>query len=799
MHALRALIRSPGFTLISIVTLALGIGLNTAMFSVINTLLLAPPPFRDPDNLFIVLRTTSQERQGGHAPASVEELARESAPFTQLAAYRYWGYTLSERNRPAEVVNVLRVSSNFFNVLGVTPELGRSFLPEEDTPGRNNVVMLSHSFWLSRFSGDPAIVGRTIRLDGGSIEVVGVLPESAAAPTIFGPINIFRPRGLTADEKANWTDYSYSVFGRYSPQIGAAQTRARFSALASRMAADHPKELADTGLRIDSLQSTTMDTTSRQITFMLLGLSGFVLLIACANLANLLLARAITRSREFAIRAAIGASRAQMIRPIVAECALLAAGGGALGILISRWTVDWVAREVGGELPPVNFALDWRVLLFAAAVSLATAIFFGVAPALLVVRVPVNETLKSATRGTSGSRSHNRYRQVLIAGQFALALVLLAGAVFFVRGLDNLISSPSGWDPAPLLHGNVSLPTGVYTTPARMMAFYTQLEHRLAAVPGVESVSVSYSIPLYTFPSQRAYAVEGHPPPVPNHEPVALVNGVTSGYFATLGTRVLQGRAFAATDRIDSQQVVIINRSMARDLFPNEDPIGRRLSPVGEREQRWLTIVGVVDDVRSMNITPPPTRFQLYLPLTQETWGFVSVTARTSRPAKMLMEPFRRAVTELDPEMPLLNLMPVPERISRNMRSLRLINQLLVGFASLGLFLAALGIYGVITRLVVQRTGEIGIRMALGAQAGDVVRMILGTGLRMVIFGAALGLLGALVLARFLAGAMPGLATSNLAAIAFAAGALGSIALLSCYIPAKRAAKVDPLIALRSE
>jgi predicted permease len=799
MHALRALIRSPGFTLISVLTLALGIGLNTAMFSLIDTLLLAPPPFRDPDDLFVVYRTTSHEREGGFAPASVEEITRGSASFAQLAAYRYWSYTLTEPNRPAEQIEALRVSSNFFAILGVTPEFGRAFLPEEDEPGRNDVVILSHSFWLSRYSGDASIVGRTIRLDGASVVVAGILPESAASPTIFGPMDVFRPRGLTGEEKTNWTDLRYSILGRYRAEAGTAQTKARFAALALRMAADHPKELADTGLRIDSLQSTTMDATSRQITFMLLGLSGFVLLIACANLANLLLARAITRAREYAIRAAIGASRLQMIKPIVAECALLALAGGSLGILISRWTVDWVSRGVSGDLPPLQFALDWRVLIFAIAISLATGIFFGVAPALLVLRVPVNETLKSATRGSSGGRSHRLYRQVLIAGQFALALVLLAGAVFFVRGMDKLISSPSGWDPAPLLCGNVSLPKGVYATPERMMAFYTQLEQRLAAVPGVESVALSYNIPLYSFPSQRPYAVEGHPPPVPNHEPVAFVNGVTPGYFATFRTRILQGRAFDATDRIDSPPVAIINRSMARALFPSEDPVGRRLSPVGENAQRWLTIVGVAEDVRFMDIAPPPTRFQLYIPLTQETWGYVSVAARTSQPAKTLMEPFQRAVAELDPEMPVLDLMPVPALIARNMRSLKLINELLVGFASLGLFLAALGIYGVITHLVAQQTGEIGIRMALGAQVGDVVRLILGTGLRMVALGAALGLLGALALARFLAGAMPGLATSNLTAIAFAAASLGAMALLACYIPARRASKIDPLIALRSE
>ena len=789
-HAYRSLTRTPSFTAVAIVTLALGIGLNTSMFSLINTLLLQPLNFPESHNLYLVQRTIAQQA-GSHSPAAVGEIKRNSAEFAQLAVFRNWGFTLSEPNHPAEVVNSHRVSANYFTVLGVKPELGRGFLPDEDQPGRNNVVILSHAFWLFRFAGDRSVIGRTVRLDGGSAEIVGVLPESAAAPTIFGPMQLYRPLGLTNEEKANWTDNAYDLIGRYRSDVPAAQTKAMLATLA----ADHPKETSGSGLRIISLQSSAMGDTGKKLVFMLLGLSGFVLLIACANLANLLLARAISHAREFAIRAALGASRAQLIKPLAIECLLLSLAGGGGGLIVSNWTSDWMSDRVSPMAP----ALDWRVLAFAFGISLATGLFFGMAPAWLVSRVRVNQTLKSGTRGSTGDRSQHRFRQVLIVGQFALALVLLTGAAFFVRGVNQLLHSPAGWDPSPLLRCNLSLPTGPYPTPARTMAFYTQLQERLAALPGVTDVAISYDLPLFGFPSQRSYAVAGQTPPVAGHEPIAFVNGITPRYFDTVGTRLLHGRTFASTDKMDSPHVVVINEAMATALFPNGDAVGRQLVPVGDKDPVPMEIVGVVEDVRFLNIAPSPVRFQLYLPLTQETWNYVAVTIRAASAKESLMEPLRRTVAALDPEMPVLNLLPVTVSIERNTDDLKLINQLLTGFAALGLFLAALGIYSVIARLVAQRTGEIGIRMALGAQTYDVVRLILGAGLRMVLVGAGLGLLGAIGLTLFLATAMPGLAASNVAAIIGATLVLVVIALLACWLPTRRATKIDPTIALRTE
>jgi predicted permease len=794
----RSLGRTPGFAAVVVVTLALGIGINTSMFSVINELLLRPLEFPEPQNLYVLQRTTA-EQNGAHSPAAAGEIRRGSADFAQLAEYRNWGYTLSDPPRRPEIVHSYRVSADFFKILGLKPDLGRLFLPEEDQSGRNDVVVLSHEFWVSRFGGDPAVIGRTIRLDRRPVQIVGVLPATAALARVFRANDLYRPLGLTADEETYWTDHGYFLIGRYGAGSSAAETRARFTSLAARLAADHPKEMGGSGLRIDSLQSSHLGDTSRHITVMLLSLSGFVLLIACANLANLFLVRAMSHAREFAVRAALGASPAQLIRPVALECALLALAGGGLGVLVSLWSSRWAADWLGNGRVPLDVKLDWRVLAFACGASLLTAVFVGTVPAWAVSRVRINETLKGSSYGSTGARSQQRLRQILIVGQFSLALVLLAGAAFFVRGVDQLVHRSAGWNPSPVLGGMVRLPGGTYGNADRMMVFFTQLERRLAALPGVESAAISYELPVFGFSAQRSYNVDGRAPAAMGHEPVASVNGITPDYFTTLGTRLLRGRVFVASDRLDSPGVVIINEAMAAALFPHEDPVGCRLLPVGDQDPRPLEIVGVVENVRTVDIAPSPVRFQLYKPLAQEPWGYVAVTLRASGAAAGLLEPFRRTVAALDPEIVVEDLRPLPVSIERNTAGPTLIGRMLAGFAALGLGLAALGIYSFMARLIAQRTREIGIRMALGAQMRDVIRLVLGAGLRMALAGCCLGLLGAFALTRLLATALPGLATSAIAEIAGAAVALLAISLLACWLPVRRATRIDPMTALRAE
>ena len=797
--ALRQLAKTPGFTAIALLTLALGIGLNTAMFNIVNSIVLQPLRFPEPERLFRLVNGTPQQGNNGFRPAHFAQIERESGDFMQVACSRPWSFTLAEPGQPADVLASLRASSGYFRVLGLRMELGRDFQPDEDQPGRNQVVILSHEYWRSHFSGEPGVIGRTLRIDGQPNEIIGVAPALASDPrTLFSP-EVFKPLALTTDELSQREDHAYDIIGRYRPGVTPAQADTRLTAVAASLARSDPKEYEGRILRTISL-NPTLQGTGRQIVFMLIGLSAFVLLIACANLANLLLARAISRAREFAIRGALGASRGQLIRPIAVECAVLSLAGGLLGVLVCAWTNDWMAREFSAGGTTIEFVHDWRLLTFAFGASLATGLLFGVAPAWLVSRVQINDALKSGARGSIGDRSQNRVRQLLIVGQFALALVLLSGAGLFVRGLDHLVRRDSGWNPAPVLRGILSMPATRYPDTDSMMRFYERVQERVAVLPGVAAAAICYEVPAFYFPTGRGFLIEGQPPPANrDNVPGAPINGITPGYFNATGTRILQGRDFAPSDKADSPRVIIISESMARVFFPGKEAVGRRLADYNEKEPVWMEIVGVVKDVRFLNPGNGGSSFQAYVPLAQNTWSYVALVVRASVPSATLVDPIRRAVGELDPDMAVKELTPVPAFIERNMLTLVAINRLLLGFAGLGLFLAALGIYGVIARLVAQRTNEIGIRMALGAQVGQIARLILGAGMRMVLIGTVIGLLGAVGLARFLANTMPGLSSNSVVAIAGATVVLIAVALLACWLPAKKATRVDPLEALRTE
>jgi putative ABC transport system permease protein len=800
--AIRQLAAAPGFTTVAVLTLALGIGLNTAMFSILNTFLLRPPPYLEPDRLFRLDRTSAQQQDGAHPAPNYLELQRHSAEVAKIAAYLEWGFILTEPGRPAEMRSALRVSPGFLDLLGVQPVLGRDFRSEEDAPGRNHVVIISHNLWQSRFGADAKVVGRVVRIDGTPTEIVGVLPESASAPGVIGPTEMLRPIGITGEEQSSYSALLVRIVGRYARDVTVAAAQAHFDVVAARLAADHPRENAGYRLRTVSIQSTILSGAGVTITYMLLGLSGFVLLIACANLANLLVARAISRSREFAIRAALGASSSQLIRPLLAECLLVAVAGGAAGIQLSLWTTEWIARRLSGpDGPPLEFTLDWRVLAFAMSAALATAVLFGVGPAWLVSHVRVNDTLKSSTRGSTSDRSHNRIRHALIVGQFALALVLLAGAASFVAGVSQMIARQTGWNPGPLVTGKLALPQTLSSDPDSMLRFYQQVRERLAVLPGVEHAAMSLDLPLFGFPGPRGYIVEGRDRPQAGHEPTAYTNAVMPQYFATVTTPLVRGRGFVEADTRESARVVVINETMARALFPRGDAIGQRLGRAGEADPEWAEIVGIARDVEFLTVAALPTTFQVYKPLSQETWGYVSVTVRAkdANAAGALVDSLRRVVSDLNPDLPVIGLMTVPALIRNSNRDLETINQLLMGFAGLGLFLAALGIYGVIARLVTQRTIEIGIRMALGAGLADVVRLVLGSGLRLTVVGEGLGVLGAIALTRVIGSTMPGLATDGTLLIIAAVAVLLVVSMGACYLPARRAARVDPVIAMRAE
>jgi len=803
--AFRQLAKSRGFTFISVLTLALGIGLNTSMFSLMNTLILQPLPYPDRDQLVRLYSTTPQSQTAEHSIPEYEELARGTKDFVELAAFRNWGYNLAHEGKPAVSLSGLRVSAGFFPLLGQQPELGRVFAPDEDQPG-NHVAIISHGTWQAQFGGDPAIIGKNVRLDGESTTIVGVMPPSFSSVFLWGPGDIFRPMGLTEVERTNRTYRELAIIGRYHGVASLEQFNTRLTTLAARLAPLRNEANRNDGLRAVTLQSLVQNRNTLTLSVLMLGLAGFVLLIACANLANLLLARAVARAHEFAVRAALGASRARLLRPLLGESLLLSIGGGLMGILVASWANDWMSSRLS-ENGFVRFtlSLDWRVIAFASAVSLLTGLLFGLMPAWLMSRVDVNDALKAGGRSRMGDRAQHRFRHTLIVAQFALALVLLAGAGFFVRGVDRMLKRNVDWDTQSIVMAVYNLPAAKYPGQDQLYSFHSRLQQRLAALPGAEQVTVAWTLPIFQYLTNRNFIVEGREAPPAGHEPLAGVNAVMPSYLDTIGARLIAGRNFTAADNAQAPAVVLINESMAKALFPNENPLGRRLGNLDPAKRDWAEIVGVISDQGfAVSFGTPPTQSVVLKPLAQETWNYVTVAIRSSAPAT-LAPALRKTVEEMEPDLPLQQFGTVQQVVKQFTSSTSMMGTVLVAFALLGLFLAAIGLYAVIANLVVQRSQEIGVRMALGAQARDVLWLVLGSGLRLTALGTGIGLLGAYGVARVLALAAPAMAAGSHAGgdvplVLFAVlGLLLTVATVACWLPARRATKVDPMTALRTE
>jgi putative ABC transport system permease protein len=797
--AIRQLAKAPGFTAIALITLALGIGLNTSMFSLMNLLILKPLPYPQTEHLVRIHRTNPQSQSGDHSATDYIELVRETSDFVQLATYRGWGYTLTPAGRAPVNLNALRVSASFLPTLGLKPEVGRWFTETEDDPG-NHVIILGYETWQAQFGGDPAIVGQDIMVDGEPTTVVGVMPASFTSIFLWGPTDALRPLGLTAAEKERSDEMAYSVIGRRAAALTHEQLGSRLATVAGHLREIRSKERSQDGLRAVTLESTARNQGMTAVSWLMVALAGFVLLIACANLANLQVARAVARSHEFAIRAALGASRSRLLRPLLAESMLLSMGGGLCGILVALWSNDWISSRLSSNgIFRLTLEMDWRVLSFALAVSLATGVLFGIVPAWLLSRVRVPNSLKSGTRGNTGDRVQNRLQQGLIVTQFANAVILLTSAAGFVQGADRLITVNPGWDQHRITQAVLNLPPARYSTPEQTYAFYTRLAERLAALPGAEGSTVGWTLPVFQFLTTRSLVIEGKAPPAAGHEPLAYINAVMPSYLPLLGIKLQAGRNFTDADRLGSVPVAIINASMARALFPNEDPIGHRIGNPDPKNPGWMEIVGVVPDVGfAVGMIPKTTPFQVMRPLAQDTWNYVTVAVRSSSPEKMT-EPLRQAVAALDPNLVVQQLGPIREVTKLVTGSADMMTTVLICFALLGLFLAALGLYGVIARVVVQRTPEIGVRVALGAQSTDVVWLVLRSGLRMTLIGTALGLAGSFLLGWAISLAMPDMGSSQPLLFLGVSVVLVPVGLLACWLPARRASKIDPMIALRAE
>lgn len=783
--AARGLRKSPGFTVVAALTLGFGIGVNTSMFTAVQAILLRDLPLADPDRVVQIFRTSPHSQRWPHAPANFLEQQAGNGVFAAMAAVDGNAFNLAEPGQPAERVIGRLLSAEIFPLLAIRPVLGRAFTPEEDRVG-NKVVLLSHRFWQQRFAGEAGIIGRTLRLDGETVEVIGVLPPESREFPLVGRVDVWRPIGFTNEQRANRVGNYLQLLARLKPGVTLAQAQAAMNAFAAQQAHDHPETNSGIGLRLVPL-ADTMELQAKLGLWLTMALAGLVLLIACANLANLQFARTARRTPELAIRGALGASRARLLRQLLAESLLIAALGGALGLGLAQWVNGVLSAQLfpSGE---AVLALNWRVLGFALLASTTAGLAFGLIPAWLASRADPNEAIKQGGRGGAGDRSRNRLQHTLIVIEVALALVLLSGAGLVVRGLERFTAQAPGWEIDNLTVGSINLPEPKYRSAGARRAFAERLKEKLGALPGAEDVALAWSLPLRPFVAATSFTIAGQPAPEPGREPMRLVNSVTPGYFASLRMRIVQGRDFTAADTAGAPAVVIINETMVRAFWPGASPLGARL---GSEE-----IVGVVNDVHfPAEMKAPGSRFQTYRPFAQEPPNNVSVALR----GRVAAETLRKAVAELDADLPFNDIRPARVAVEQAIARLGMMGWLLSGFGALGLLLASLGIYGVIAGFVGQRTKEIGVRVALGAQLRDVLWLVVGKGLRLTLIGLALGVVGSFGVARVTSALMSESGSSDPFAIGLAALVLTVVALFACWLPARRAAKVDPMVALRAE
>jgi putative ABC transport system permease protein len=801
-YGMRVLLKHRSFTLVAALTLAFGIGVNTAMFSAVNALLLQSLPYPDANRLVRVYRTSPQSQGWLHSLPDFDDIVSQSSEFESLAAYSWWGCSLVEPGQPAEGIPGAAASANLFAALGVQPALGRGFTAEEQQPGRDQVVMLSHGFWQRRFAGDPGVIGRALRIDGESLVVIGVMPDKVSYPLFSWRVDIWRPLPLpTADDwRAKRSKLWLQMIGRLKPGISLEQAQAGMHGIAARLAREFPATNASAGLRVVQLQAIAMDDVRRNVIWLTLGLAVFVLLIACVNIANLHLARSAVRARDFAVRAALGASRGRLIRQLLVESTLLALAGGALGLLLARLINEALSAriEVNGETG-FTFPLDLRALGFALFVSVATGVLSGSVPAWLASRTDLNIALKQSARGAIGDHPRHRLRHALIVAEIAFSLLLLAGSSFFIRGLQRAATADPGWNTDGLLIGNISLTNERYPEVEQRRLLQERLLQRVSELPGVERVAIASTLPIDANHVSGGIAIEGRDDPPAGQEPLAYITLVNPSFFETLGIRLVEGRLFPSTIGHKDPPVAVINETMARRFWPNESALGKRIRDNDQADRQWHEVIGVVRDVAYPgHFGTLDTRLQIYRPMVRESWNNFVLAVRAAAPDS-LTETLRRTVAGLDGDLPLAYPRTVERALDYARHNFHVVNQILGAFAFLGLMLAAVGLYGVISGTVAQRTQEFGIRMALGARARAVLWLVLGRGALLAILGILLGLAGTAGLWHVLGAMIPGLQGQDLTSLALIAGLLLAVALAACLLPARRATKIDPLAALRRE
>jgi len=797
-YGARTLTRTPGFTLIAVITLALGIGANTAIFSVVNAVLLRPFPYESPERLLILEESVSGGAAGGVSYPNFADWRAQNTLFESMAAVRpNESFNFTGAGEPERLQGRV-VSAGFFSTLGIKPFPGRDFLAEEDRPGATPAVILSHGFWQRRFGADAGVIGKQLTLNNQSYTVVGVTP----ADFQYGPeADVTVPIGLQAERfRLRGKDPGVGVVARLKPGVSQQQAETELSLVAAHLEQQYPE--SNTGRRVvlTPLHESFVGDV-RQPLLILLGAVGLVLLIACANVANLLLVRSSARRKEMAVRVALGAGRVRIVRQLLTESVLLAALGAALGVLLAFWGTSLIISQVPDGIPRLDEArVDAPVLVFTLAVSLLTGLLFGLAPALQASRPNLTEGLKEGERGSSGRRQ--RLRAVLVVCEIALTLALLAGAGLLIQSFRRVLQVDPGFDARNLLTMQLS----VNNADGRQVSnFFEQLQGEVRGLPGVRSVAVSNGLPLGVA-NQPPFVVEGRPRPEPGKEPAGIRYTVSPDYFRTLGIELLRGRVFNAQDTPDTQPVVIIDEVLARQHFPDEDPVGKRMAQALP-DAPSLEIVGVVRHVEHESLDgQAPARAQFYLNFRQipperlpTQVRRINLLVRTEVDASSLAPAVRGQVAALNKDQAVFNVRTMEQIVAQSVAPRRFSMLLLAVFAAVALVLAGVGIYGMMSYAVAQRTREIGVRMALGAKVSDVLKLVVGQGMKLVLVGVALGLVASVALTQTIKSLLYGVSATDPATFAAIATLLAVVALLACYVPARRATRVSPMVALRGE
>jgi putative ABC transport system permease protein len=797
-YGVRMFVKNPGFTAAAVIALAVGIGANTALFSVVNGVLLRPLPYRDPSRLVVVsLLNQKTQETFPLCDADFLDWRAQNQAFTDVSAFSGNRFNLTGAGVPEQVMGDV-VTAEFFSTLSVKPALGRTLLPDEDRPGSPRVVVLSYNFWQRRYGSNPGVIGQTLVLNGSSSTVIGVMP----------------PRFLPSPQTALWTNlvmdpptfrgpYYLTGQARLKPGVTIEQGRAELGIIAHRIEQQNPLTNSNMSFRVTPLEEAIVGDV-RPSLLVLLGAVAFVLLIASANVANLLLARAATREKEVSIRAALGASPARLTRQLLTESVLLAAIGGLLGLLLARWGVKLLLELGPGNLPRFEeIAIDGRVLGFTCLISLASGILFGLVPAVQSGRSDLNKSLKEGGRNAADGQGRSRARSILVVAEIALSVVLLAGAGLMLKSFLRLQAVNPGVNPDNALTMQISLPQQQYHDDGQLISFYQHLLEKVQTLPGVESAGVGMSLPPNLLEVTDYFTVEGQGAVSERMLGLADLVFASPDYFRALGVPLIKGRYFVAADRADTAKVAIVNQTLARHYWPNENPIGKRLKTGGmERPKNpWMEVVGVVGDIKYSGLDAAP-EMVLYEPYQQAAWSSMYLVVRTSSklddPAS-LTSAVQNAVWSLDKDLPVAHIRTVKQLLSESVEQPRFRTVLLEIFALTALSLATVGIYGVLAYSVSQRRHEIGIRMALGAKRSDVVRQVVGQGMVLTSIGVGIGVTGAFALTRFLSRLLYGVRPTDPAIFVFVPLLMSCAALLACYVPARRATRVDPMVALRYE